>query len=68
MLERDDGAGWGEGYILQRFGRWVLDWKRDDLRFELRAPVTRFVLQQLVTIAASVQPHENIGHVVAGGA
>ncbi|MFB0535430.1 MAG: hypothetical protein ACETWR_10650 [Anaerolineae bacterium] len=74
--ERYDGAGWGQaryapearpasvgqatGYVIQRFGWWVLDWKVDNVGFELRAPLPALSLDDLVTIAAGVQPPEEV--------
>jgi len=72
--ERYESAGWGQaryapearpvtvgqttGYVIQRFDWWVLDWKIDDVGFELRAPLPVLSLDNLVTIAAGVQPPE----------
>jgi hypothetical protein len=74
--ERYDGAGWGQaryapearpasvvqatGYVIQRFGWWVLDWKVDNVGFELRAPLPALSLDDLVTIVAGVQPPEEV--------
>jgi hypothetical protein len=44
------------GYIVQRFGQWLLDWKSGESGFELKAPVPAISLEELVNIAASVQP------------
>lgn len=68
------GAGWGqaryapearpvtvgqtEGYVIRRFGWWVLDWKGDDVGFELRAPVEAFSLEELLSLAATAEPLE----------
>jgi hypothetical protein len=67
-------AGWGQaryapeacpvtvrqttGYVAQCFGWWVLDWKVGDVGFELRAPVTVLSLENLLALAARVQPLE----------
>ena len=69
--EQYEGAGWGQarydqearpasvnssaGYLTQRFGWWILDWKVDDVGFELRAPVSAFPQDDLVAMAAGVQ-------------
>jgi hypothetical protein len=44
------------GYLIQRFGFWLLDWKVNDQVFELRVPVSAVSLEQLVDNAAGVQP------------
>jgi hypothetical protein len=67
-------AGWGQahyapearpvtvgeaaGYVVRQFGWWVLDWKAGDVGFELRAPVTALSLENLLALAARVQPLE----------
>jgi hypothetical protein len=67
-------AGWGQarygpearpvtvgervGYVIQQFGWWVLDWRAGDVGFELRAPVTALSLENLLALAARVQPLE----------
>ncbi len=72
--ENVDYAGWGQarytseartvtvngaaGFVVQRFGRWVLDWKMAGTGFELRAPATALSLDELLAIAAAVQPLE----------
>ncbi len=69
--EHYTSAGWGQaryeceaapvtvgqtmGYVIQRFGWWVLDWKVGDTGFELRAPVPALSLDELLTIASGVQ-------------
>jgi hypothetical protein len=69
--ERYESAGWDQaryapeacpatvgqttGYVIQRFGWWVLDWKVDDVGFELQAPVQAVSPDELLTIAASAQ-------------
>lgn len=44
------------GYLIQRFGFWLLEWKANDQVFELRTPVSAISLEQLLDIAAGVQP------------
>jgi hypothetical protein len=72
--ERRTSAGWGRaryewearsvtvgqstGYVIQRFGWWVLDWKVGDVGFELQAPVAALSLENLLAIATAVQPPE----------
>lgn len=51
-------VGEGAGYVVRQFGRWVLDWKVGDVGFELRAPVTALSLENLLALAARVQPLE----------
>ncbi len=74
--ERYASAGWGQaryewearpvmvgqnmGYVIQRFGWWVLDWKVGDTGFELQAPAQALSLDDLLTIATAVQPPEEI--------
>jgi hypothetical protein len=72
--ENVDYAGWGQaryaseartvtvneatGFLVRRFGWWVLDWKVAGTGFELRAPATALSLDELLAIAAAVQPLE----------
>ena len=72
--ERYDSAGWGQaryawearpvtvgqstGYVIRRFGWWLLDWKVGDVGFELRAPVSALSLEYLLAIATGLQPPE----------
>ncbi len=49
-------VGTNAGALIQQFGWWMLDWKVNDIGFELRAPVTAFSTQDLISIAGSVQP------------
>lgn len=72
--EGADYAGWGQvrytseartvavngatGFVGQPFGWWLLDWKAAGTGFELRAPATAFSLDELLAIAATVQPLE----------
>ena len=74
--ERYASAGWGQvryewearpvtvgqntGYVIQRFGWWMLDWKVGDTGFELQAPAQALSLDDLLTIATAVQPPEEI--------
>jgi hypothetical protein len=44
------------GYVVQRFGWWVLDWKLDDVGLELRSPTQALSLEDLLAIAASIEP------------
>ncbi len=44
------------GYLIQHFGFWLLDWTVNDQVFELHAPVSAVSLEQLLDIAAGVQP------------
>jgi hypothetical protein len=44
------------GYLIQRFGFWLLDWTVNDRALGLRAPVSAVSLEQLLNIAAGVQP------------
>jgi len=46
------------GYVIQRFGWWVLDWKVGDVGFELRAPMEALSLEDLLALATSLQPLE----------
>ena len=46
------------GYVVQRFGWWVLEWKVGDVGFELRAPVEALSLEDLLATATGVQPLE----------
>ena len=64
-------AGWGQaryawetqsvtvgdtiGFVVQRFGWWVLDWKVGDVGFELRAPVPALSLEELLIIATGIK-------------
>jgi hypothetical protein len=70
--EHFENAGWGSarydpeaqrvsvagatGYLIRQFDWWILDWKIGDVGFELHAPVAALPREQLVSIAASVQP------------
>ncbi len=70
--ERFASAGWGSaryapeaqqvsvagapGYLVRELDWWVLDWKRGDVGFELHAPVAAFSRDELLKLAASVQP------------
>ncbi len=49
-------VGANAGALIQQFDWWVLDWKMNEVGFELRAPVTALSMQDLVSIASSVQP------------
>ena len=51
-------VGQSTGYVIQRFGWWMLDWKVGDVGFELRAPVSALSLEDLLAIATGVQPPE----------
>jgi hypothetical protein len=69
--EQYEGAGWGEarydpeaqqlsigittGYLVRRYGAWMLDWKIGTTGFELRTPAESLTAQELTGIAASVQ-------------
>lgn len=69
--EQYEGAGWGEarydpearqlavgtttGYLVRRYGTWVLDWKIGTIGFELHAPDEALTAEELAGIAASVQ-------------
>ncbi|MBC7251673.1 MAG: hypothetical protein H5T62_15520 [Anaerolineae bacterium] len=53
-------VGQNTGYVIQRFGWWVLDWKVGDTGFELQAPAQALPLDDLLTIAAAVQPLEKM--------
>jgi hypothetical protein len=44
------------GYLIQHFGFWLLDWKVNDQAFELRVPASAASAEQLLDIAAGVQP------------
>jgi hypothetical protein len=44
------------GYLIQHFGFWLLDWKVNEQVFELRAPMSAISIEQLLDIAAGVQP------------
>jgi len=44
-------VGQNTGYVIQRFGWWVLDWRVRDVGFELRAPVPALSLDDLLSIA-----------------
>lgn len=48
-------VGQNAGYAVQRFGWWVLDWKVEDVGFELQAPVPALSLDDLLRIATGVQ-------------
>ena len=43
------------GYVIQRFGWWVLDWRAGDVGFELQASAQAVSLDELLAVAASVQ-------------
>lgn len=69
--EKYESAGWGQaryetdaqqvdvagagGYLIRRLGWWVLNWKRGEVGFELRAPVEKFSETQLLEIARGVE-------------
>jgi hypothetical protein len=69
--EKYANAGWGQaryesdaqqadvagtqGYLIRRLGWWVLDWKRGDVGFELRAPVDKFSDAQILQWARAVE-------------
>lgn len=50
------GVGANAGAVIRQFGWWVLDWKINDVGLELRAPAAALPMQDLISIAASVQP------------
>jgi len=66
-----EGAGWGEarydpeaqqlavgtttGYVVRRYGAWVLNWKLGAAGFELHAPIDALTVEELAGLAASVQ-------------
>jgi len=72
MTGQNGVAGWGRaryapearpvavgeniGYAVLQFGWWALDWKAGDVGFELRAPAQAFSLEDLLSIAASIEP------------
>ncbi|HEX9372211.1 MAG TPA: hypothetical protein VF897_14445, partial [Roseiflexaceae bacterium] len=69
--EQYEGAGWGEarydpeaqqlavgtttGYVVRRYGAWVLNWKLGAAGFELHAPIDALTVEELAGLAASVQ-------------
>ena len=48
-------VGQNTGYVIQRFGWWVLDWIAGDVGFEFQAPAQAVSLDELLAVAASVQ-------------
>ena len=44
------------GYLIRHFDQWVLDWKLGEIGFELSAPVSTISSEELLNIAAGVQP------------
>ena len=44
------------GYLIQRFGFWLLDWTVNDRALELRVPTSAVSAEELLSIAAEVQP------------
>jgi hypothetical protein len=72
--EQYEGAGWGEarsnaearvvpvggetGYLILRYGLWVLNWKVGAVVMELRAPAAALSPEELARLAAQVEVQE----------
>lgn len=70
--QQHESAGWGQaryeadalqvqidgapGYLVKRLGWWVLDWKRENVGFELRLQVEAMTQAQLLDAARSAAP------------